>query len=564
MPLQDAFHRNPLQKRANDAILENLNLAAPPSRKDLAFTMTRALEVAPATQVLQWRSSDGSAYQLRVSYKGDIPTWVMLKPDDEPPAVLWQMVTEDPEQIYRMLLKKSTPGNPMVTATGNHAAFVSNNTGQHGVYIAPGEAPANDHVTTGAVFLNRYNVTAQIAKGGMGVVYKAFDQIMNREVAIKVLHAHLTDDDVAKQRFEKEMQACINFKHPNVVSVFDYGYAAKDPYMVMEFCSGQTLESFLKKVGTLDVLSFIKIFNQICSALTYAHEKDIIHRDVKPRNIILAEQPGDEFLVKLLDFGIAKGANQGNTLQKLTHTGDAVGSPFYMSPEQCRSGAILDARSDIYSLGCVMYEAICGRVPFNGQNALTTFMMHLNDRATPFSILRPDLQIPATLEKIILRTLEKNPANRYQKARELSDDLVEFERAYREAMVAQGSKSNQSTFNQQSGFALQSEDGTSDQGDTGTRAPSAVSLRVLALLELGGLITSEDVEAALKLQLWHGGDATQYLVELGCIDTRTHRSANQCLDLMDQFSLSAEDAALTLRYCQKKGITIEEALAELG
>jgi serine/threonine-protein kinase len=392
----------------------------------------------------------------------------------------------------------------------------------------------------------------------MGIVYKGIDLVLERDVAVKVLHAHLVDKDSVRQRFEKEMQACINFKHPNVVSVFDYGYSPQNlPYMVMEYCPGKTLDEYLNAVKTLDIETFIKVFTQVSQALAYAHDKMVIHRDVKPKNIVLVEQ-GDELLAKLLDFGIAKGFAEANTLQKLTQTGDAIGSPYYMSPEQCKS-APLDVRSDVYSIGCVMYQAISGRVPFNGENGLTTILMHINDRCPPFSMLQADLRIPNALEQIILKCLEKNPNDRYQTARTLSDALQNFVEYFRK-----GERPNLEEH--QRGVAentTRQDSGVYAEGSRLNEPPSFAAQQILSLLTIAGIIKNDDVEAAMKLQLWHGGDPTQYLVELGCIDTRTHASAKQCLSLMERYSLSANDAALTLKYCYQRGISIEEALAEL-
>jgi serine/threonine protein kinase len=641
MPLHDSFKsdpykRNPLQKRANDAILENMNLATPPSRKDLSFVAARALELAPATQFLQWRSTSGSTYQLQVTYHGDVPTWVLLNVDAEPHKTVWRVVTENPEQIYRLLLKKAgsvpepqEPGSPGYAATGDHPVYI----------------PANEPLTTGtpivsgSIFLDRYQIMEQIARGGMGIVYRAVDMVMNRDVAVKVLHTHLIEDNNAKQRFEKEMQACISFKHPNVVSVFDYGYSPGHvPYMVMEYLDGLTLEQHLEKIGTLDVSAFVSTFTQISSALTHSHEKGIVHRDVKPRNVILVKQGEGDFLAKLVDFGIAKSVGS-NTLQRLTVTGDAIGSPFYMSPEQCRS-EVLDARSDIYSLGCMMYQAISGILPFNGQNPLTTIFMHVNDRAAPFTNLRPDLDIPAELERIVLKTLEKNPDDRHQTVKELSEELQGIKKSRgplqphsirmamsstarsgavsppnvptpdlqkldpqlnsaAESSAAADHKSAQqqnryvpptskqpataASYPQQNARAVP--DVPTDNLATDDLANSADNIDsilgelaaapqtpineqapppvVLELLKQAGIISFEDAEAAIKLQSFHGGDPGRFLVELGCIDNRTFLSATQAENLMTRFSLNVEDAALTLKYCCKKGITIEEALAEL-
>jgi serine/threonine protein kinase len=568
MTLHDSFSfkRNPLQKRANDAILDNLNLATPPSRKDISFTLGRALESAPSPQVLQWRAMSGATYQLQVSYRGDVPTWNLLRVDHQPALLIWKLVTEDAEQVYRMLLKRITPQGDFTKTTGTHPVY--DDTEQQNLVVV------TQSIGVGTVFLDRYRITEMIAKGGMGMVFKGFDMVMNRDVAVKLLHTHMVEDSKAKQRFEKEMSICINFKHPNVVSVFDYGYSPEQlPYMVMEYLDGYTLDDLLAENGPLSLSLFVRLFTQICGALIHAHDKQYIHRDVKPRNIILIPQESGDFVVKLVDFGIAKIVGQTeNTLQKLTQTGDALGSPFYMSPEQCRS-LDMDARSDIYSLGCVMYEAISGKLPFNGPNAISTLFMHVNDRAEPFSAWRPDLNIPKNLEKMVLKMLEKDPLDRYQTVNELAMDLAEVARVC-------GGPSHLNISDRvpsRHALELQTPADTEARPKTATvPAPGADSDSsadaipdlpiidaVLKVLIQAGIITGEDAKAAMTLHQWNGGSPVQYLVEFGCISQKTHESALQCLDMMDRYSLSLDDAAATLMYCHRKGITIEEALAEI-
>jgi serine/threonine protein kinase len=558
MPLNDSFNpykRNPLQKRTNDAILENLNLATPPSRKDLAFTLGRALESAPSPQVMQWMATSGATYQLQVIYKGEVPTWNLLRVDVKPANLIWKVVTEDPEQVYRMLLRRVTPQGDFTKTTGTHPVY--DEAEQSSLVVA------SQSIGVGTIFLDRYRITELIAKGGMGIVFKAFDQVMNRDVAVKLLHAHLMEDPKAKQRFEKEMSICINFKHPNVVSVFDYGYSPEQiPYMVMEYLDGATLDDLHLSEGTLTLQLFIRVFTQVCAALMHAHSKQYVHRDVKPRNIVMIPQENGDYLVKLVDFGIAKIVGQTeNTLQKLTQTGDALGSPFYMSPEQCRSMP-MDDRSDIYSLGCVMYESISGKLPFNGPNAISTLFMHVNDRAEPFSAYRPDLHIPGEVEQIVLKMLEKEPLDRYQSVQDVLHDLVEFSKTRPNLELKAPSAGEQS--------------GAGDRANANTQATqlkeTSVSTAlpdfpiidaVLKVLIKANIITGEDAKAAMTLHQWNGGSAVQYLVEFGCISPKTHESSLQCLDMMDRYSLSLDDAAMTLMYCHKRGISVEDALAEV-
>ena len=555
MPLNDSFKRNPLQKRTNDAILENLNLATPPSRKDLAFTLGRALDAAPTAQVMQWKATSGATYQLQVVYKGEIPTWTLSRSDVTPANLIWKVVTEDPEQVYRMLLRRVTPQGDFTKTTGTHPVY--DEAEQTNLQLASAS------IGIGTVFLDRYRITELIAKGGMGIVFKAFDQVMDRDVAVKLLHAHLMDDPKSKQRFEKEMSICINFKHPNVVSVFDYGYSSDQiPYMVMEFLDGDTLDDLHLSQGTLTLQLFIRVFTQVCSALIHAHAKQYIHRDVKPRNIVMIPQENGDYLVKLVDFGIAKIVGQTeNTLQKLTQTGDALGSPFYMSPEQCRSMP-MDDRSDIYSLGCVMYESISGKLPFNGPNAISTLFMHVNDRAEPFSAWRPDLQIPGELEQIVLKMLEKEPLDRYQSVVDVLNDLIEFSKSKPNFELKAPSEADSRAARERAAEGLQPVELAETSVSAALNTYPIIDA-VLKVLIKSNIITAEDAKAAMTLHQWNGGMPVKYLVEFGCISEKTHESALQCLDMMDRYSLSLEDAAMTLMYCHKRGISVEDALAEV-
>jgi serine/threonine protein kinase len=555
MPLNDSFKRNPLQKRTNDAILENLNLATPPSRKDITFTLGRALESAPSPQVMQWMATSGATYQLQVIYKGEVPTWNLLRVDIKPATLIWKLVTDDPEQVYRMLLRRATPQGDFTKTTGTHPVY--DEAEQSSLVVA------SQSIGVGTVFLDRYKITELIAKGGMGVVFKAFDQVMDRDVAVKLLHAHLMDDPKAKQRFEKEMSICINFKHLNVVSVFDYGYSAEQvPYMVMEYLDGATLDDLHLSEGPLTLQLFIRVFTQVCAALIHAHSKQYVHRDVKPRNIVMIPQENGDYLVKLVDFGIAKIVGQTeNTLQKLTQTGDALGSPFYMSPEQCRSMP-MDDRSDIYSLGCVMYESISGKLPFNGPNAISTLFMHVNDRAEPFSAWRPDLHIPGELEQIVLKMLEKEPLDRYQSVQAVLHDLVQFSKSKPNLELRTPSAGDHSGSRERSPKGTQA--AHLAETSVSTALPDFPIIdAVLKVLIKANIITGEDAKAAMTLHQWNGGSPVQYLVEFGCISPKTHESSLQCLDMMDRYSLSLEDAAMTLMYCHKRGISVEDALAEV-
>lgn len=259
-----------------------------------------------------------------------------------------------------------------------------------------------------SVLLDRYEQLGQIGAGGMGVVHKARHRLMDQIVAVKILKM-LESNETALLRFRQEAKAASKIQHDNVVSIHDFGVANDTAYLVMEFVDGCTLSDVIKERGTLPVDEALSIFNQICRGLISAHDAGVIHRDLKPSNVLLAQlTKQDRVVAKIADFGIAKLEMDE---QGLTQTGEIFGSPLYMSPEQCR-GQVADLRSDIYSLGCVMYETLCGVPPISGNNALDTIHKRLNDSPRPLSEFRSD--VPPGLECLILDCLMIDPSRRPQ------------------------------------------------------------------------------------------------------------------------------------------------------
>jgi serine/threonine-protein kinase len=276
----------------------------------------------------------------------------------------------------------------------------------------------------GTIIADRYQILDVLGQGGWGVVYHAVHTLMDRDVAIKLLHARFLEDETNRKRFQQEAQAVSRLSHPNIIGVHDFGMTPEGHhFLVMDFVKGTTLASILDQEGFLPVDRALPIFIQICAGLAHAHENGIIHRDLKPGNIMIVPVfEGDE-LVKILDFGVAKVAPKaGGRVQQLTLTGEIFGTSLYLSPEQCM-GRTLDARSDIYSLGCVMYETLSGLPPHIGENLLDTLQKHIADAAIPLRQARDGLDIPQDLDDVVLKTLEKEPANRMQSARDLKQAL---------------------------------------------------------------------------------------------------------------------------------------------
>ncbi len=283
----------------------------------------------------------------------------------------------------------------------------------------------------GSVFAERYLIESMLGLGGMSIVYKAQHSLMNRTVAIKMLHRSLKDDTMALERFRLEAQAASSLNHQNVVTVYDFGISPTgEPFFVMDCIEGESLEKLIDRKGQIPFMRAISIFKQVCDGLEAAHKKGIVHRDLKPANVILMKREDGTEMVKIVDFGIAKLLPQGGKQQQqLTRTGEVFGSPIYMSPEQCL-GRELDTRADIYALGCLMYEAVAGQPPFIGNSYLETMNMHVDNHPKLISEKAPTSDVPAELEAAILCCLSKDPDIRFQTATELRDVLSSISSAF--------------------------------------------------------------------------------------------------------------------------------------
>lgn len=262
----------------------------------------------------------------------------------------------------------------------------------------------------GTYIINRYEIIMKIGSGGMADVYKAKDHVLNRLVAIKVLKQEYSTDATFVKKFRVEAQSAAGLSHPNIVNVYDVGEDNGIYFIVMELVQGITLKNYIDMKGKLDIREALNISVQIASGLSAAHDNRIIHRDIKPQNIIMSR----DGKIKVTDFGIAKVADS------TTVTTTAAGTVHYISPEQARGG-YSDEKSDIYSLGITMYEMVTGRVPFEGETNVAVALMHIQNEITPPRQLEPS--IPVSFEKIILKCTQKKPERRYASARELIADL---------------------------------------------------------------------------------------------------------------------------------------------
>jgi len=267
----------------------------------------------------------------------------------------------------------------------------------------------------------RYEILSELGAGGMGTVYKVHDKAIDKIIAVKLLRNDLASDKKILKRFHQEAVANKDLTHPNLVATYDDGATNSGvPYLTMDYIEGKDLATILREEIYISEQRALDIFSQTCEALTHAHAKNIVHRDVKPSNIIVSATEAGNDLVKVVDFGIAKILPSADLAeQALTSTGEVFGSPLYMSPEQGQ-GESMDMRSDIYSLGCVMYEALTGHVPFQGVNPVKTILKHLQQPPPAFP---SDANISKPLQDVIMRCLEKDPQCRYQSAADLQRDL---------------------------------------------------------------------------------------------------------------------------------------------
>lgn len=259
----------------------------------------------------------------------------------------------------------------------------------------------------------RYELLSRVGGGGMALVYKARDVLLNRFVAVKVLRQQFMHDDEFVRRFRREAQSAAALSHPNIVSIYDVGQEEDTHYIVMEYIDGANLNEIIRERAPLPVNEAVRISSQICDALDHAHHSQIIHRDIKPHNILI----GTNGRVKVTDFGIARAA----TSSTITQTGSVVGSVHYFSPEHAK-GVATGEKSDIYSLGIVLYQMLTGRLPFLGESPISVALKHLQEPFEDPKLVNPS--IPQSVENVILRAMRKNPNERYASAQDMLDDLA--------------------------------------------------------------------------------------------------------------------------------------------
>jgi serine/threonine-protein kinase len=276
----------------------------------------------------------------------------------------------------------------------------------------------------GQIFDGKYRLEERLGGGGMGTVYRATHLLIDRPVAVKVLSQRFVGDETAQQRFRREARAAGRMHHPNAVTVTDFGASNRHLYIVMELLEGRTLRELLAREGPLDPARAVSIMLQTSAAVGAAHELGLIHRDLKPANIFIEQRPGAPAVVKVLDFGLAKFAVEeqaDDDYQTLTQVGTLIGTPRYMSPEQCAGTGKLTPASDVYSLGIILYEMLSGAVPFTAETPLAIALRHVSEAPQPLREIVSS--VPERVEAIVERALAKNPTDRFADGNQLRQEL---------------------------------------------------------------------------------------------------------------------------------------------
>jgi beta-lactam-binding protein with PASTA domain len=342
-------------------------------------------------------------------------------------------------------------------------------------------------MTTPQVLGERYEIGGVLGRGGMAEVHRGRDLRLGREVAVKVLRHDLARDPSFQVRFRREAQASASLNHPAIVAVYDTGEdrtsTGATPYIVMEYVEGETLRDVLRREGHLSPERAMSLSADICGALDFSHRNGIVHRDVKPGNVMITPQG----TVKVMDFGIARAVS--DSAATMTSTAAVIGTAQYLSPEQAR-GESVDARSDVYSLGCMLYELVTGAPPFTGDSPVAVAYQHVREDPKLPSSINP--QIPAELDAILLKAMSKNPANRYQSAAEMRNDLLRALAGQRvEATPVMGDAEKTTILAATRGGGYGDDDGwdADDEQDRKRRKRRIIAIvSLLAVLLLGGAI----------------------------------------------------------------------------
>lgn len=344
---------------------------------------------------------------------------------------IWKNDLEKPEQKLRMIMRRLRKKlDPTRSIIFPHL-YIDDATNRNSASSEAAEDTESDPFV-GTIFNEKYEMVELIGGGGSGLVYIAKHLTLNIPVAIKILHMTFAAQSDTERRFHREARLMAELSHINIVCVRDFGISEiGPPYIVMELLEGGSLSDIVETGKQLPIKLLVDIFMQVTTALEFAHANGLVHRDIKPSNVVLTKSNKGDVVVKLIDFGMARSIAIETNHANITQTGEVLGSPPYMSPEQCR-GEPVDSRSDIYSLGCALYEAATGRLPFSGDNPVEILVKHVMQSAPEPDLSKSGmtLSMQTDLKAILDKCLEKNPADRYQSAVELRQDLEKFASAH--------------------------------------------------------------------------------------------------------------------------------------
>jgi len=544
MPLNDSFNR----KGGGPAKVAKLS--AVPTSDDLVFSLANALKTPRKSVYLAWQVNEDKR-MLAVTcgmdpYSNDA-RWVLRGGHDFDSPMIWSHDSADPLVIHTLI-------SDSVNQAGPAAAIPE--------FLRPGaiqpeqaspQSMADKDYSSeapGSIFADRYEIIDEIGKGATSTVYRARQIQIGRIVALKLMHPHMLREEINKKRFEQEAKATAALSHSNLVLVHDFGTSPLGrPFIVMDFVDGPSLDTIFNNQGRLTSQQFIDVFAQCCRGLAHAHKRGVIHRDIKPSNIRLYKDEHNAVTAKILDFGIAKLFTQDEESLKMTETGAVMGSPAFMSPEQSRAEPV-DHRTDIYSLGMVMYQAATGVLPFKGKDVFETLYKHIYEPTPAFASLGLGYRIPAAVEALIHKTLEKDPAKRYQSMEDLEKDLARL-------LVAANSNTGQSSTN-----TLHSQSPSSAPESLPVVPPRPTT--EIDLLKAAKVITDADIEKATEVTSRLGGQVSAMLIADGKLDRSMLDVAKRCTTLINAAILDLGRAVILLNYSQRSRLDFDKAVEELG
>src|SRR4051812_39979252 len=382
-------------------------------------------------------------------------------------------------------------------------------------------------MTTPQVLGERYEIGGVLGRGGMAEVHRGRDLRLGREVAVKVLRSDLARDPSFQVRFRREAQAAASLNHPAIVAVYDTGEdrttTGATPYIVMEYVEGETLRDVIRREGHLSSERAMSLAADICGALDFSHRNGIVHRDVKPGNVMITPQG----TVKVMDFGIARAVS--DSAATMTSTAAVIGTAQYLSPEQAR-GESVDARSDVYSAGCLLYELVTGTPPFTGDSPVAVAYQHVREDPKTPSSLNPE--IPPALDAILLKAMSKNPANRYQSAADMRADLLRAVAGQRvEATPVMSDAEKTTIIGAPAGGYGADDDWADDEADRKRRRNRIIALVVAAVVLVAGAI-------GIAIAVSSGGDGETPAATQVTVPDLTGKSQDEATALITQAGLT--------------------------